>query len=151
MAESCTWHCWTPVMDQRPISPMIFHRNSNFMEISFCSHPSCSEMIAMEFCTWQDSCAVMACAKFCSDVIPYNRVTLKQIFYRIWITIWKNGSWNEYQLMGSKDEVVSLKTKYNHNSKLCFHVIWFEGTSVEVFVQSETCDTSDMLCIIVEW
>ena len=47
------------------------------MEISFCSHQSCIEVITTKFCTWQDSCAVVACAKFCSDMIPYSGVTLK--------------------------------------------------------------------------
>ena len=49
--------------------------DENFKEISFSSHPSCNEAVAMKFCTWHDSCAVMACAKCCSN-IPYNRVTL---------------------------------------------------------------------------
>ena len=31
---------------QGPISRTIFHRNSYSMEISFCSHPSCCEVIA---------------------------------------------------------------------------------------------------------
>ena len=31
----------------------------------------------------------MACAKFCSDIIPYNGVTLKPIFHRIWIMMEK--------------------------------------------------------------
>ena len=53
------------------------------------SHPSCSEVIAIKFCTWHDSCIVVACAKFCSDMIPYNGVTLKPIFHQIWITMGK--------------------------------------------------------------
>ena len=59
------------------------------LEISLWSHPCCSEVIAMKFCTWHNSCAVMACAKFCSDMISYNGGTLKPIFHRIWITIEK--------------------------------------------------------------
>ena len=64
--------------------------NSNSMEISFCSHPSCSEVISVEFCTWQESCAVVASVKFCSCMIPYTSVTLKPIFHQIWITIEKS-------------------------------------------------------------
>ena len=52
------------------------------MENSFCSHPSCSTVITMEFCSWYDSCAVVACAKFCSNMILYNAVTLQQIIHR---------------------------------------------------------------------
>ena len=57
------------------------------MEISFCSHLSYSKVIfAMKFCTWHDSCAVVECAKFCSDMMLYDGVTLKRISRRIW---WK--------------------------------------------------------------
>ena len=73
-------------IDLEPIS-RFFHRNSNFREISFYSHPSCREVIAMKFCTWQDSFAVMPCAQFCSDMIPCNGVTLKPVFHKIWITM----------------------------------------------------------------
>ena len=52
------------------------------MEILFYSHPSCSEVIAMKFCTWQDSYAVVACAKSYSHMTTYNGVTQKQIFHR---------------------------------------------------------------------
>ena len=67
-----------------------FHRNSNWMDISFCSHPSCSEVIAMEFSTWHDSSAVMPCAKFCSNILPFNGVIQKLIFHRILITTEKS-------------------------------------------------------------
>ena len=60
------------------------------MEIPCCSGPSCSVGIAMKFCTWHDSCAVMACAKFSSDMMPYNGVTLKPIFHQIWIMMEKS-------------------------------------------------------------
>ena len=60
-----------------------FHHNSNSIKISFCSHPCCSEVIAMKFCTWHDSCAVMPCAKFSSDTMPYNGVKLKPIFHQM--------------------------------------------------------------------
>ena len=50
-----------------PCHEQFFHRNSNSMENSFCSHPSYSGMITMIFCTWHDSDAVVACAKFRSD------------------------------------------------------------------------------------
>ena len=52
-----------------------------------CSHPSCNEVITMKSCTWHDSTAVATCAKLCSNMIPYNGVTLKPIW-------WKNCLWN---------------------------------------------------------
>ena len=74
---------------QGPISRWFFHRNSNLMEIPFYSHSNCSQVIAMKFCVWHDSCTVMKCAKFDSDMIPDNGLALKPIFYKIWITMEK--------------------------------------------------------------
>ena len=78
---------------QNPFHKRFFHCYSNSMDILFCSHPSCSEVIAIKFCTWHDSCAVMACAKFVVVWYPTNGVILKPIFQRfeLW---WKNRSWN---------------------------------------------------------
>ena len=59
----------------------ISHRNSNLIEFSFCNHPGENIVIAMTFCTWYDRCAVVACAKFCSDMIAYHGVKL--IFHLI--------------------------------------------------------------------
>ena len=66
-----------------PIHEWFFHLNSNQIENKFCPHPRFGEVIAMKVCTWHGSCAVMPCAKFFNDMVPYNRVTLKPIFYRI--------------------------------------------------------------------
>ena len=41
-------------------------------------------MIATKFCTWHDSCAVVACAKFCCDMITSNWITAKGNFHKIW-------------------------------------------------------------------
>ena len=51
----------------------------------------------MKFCTWHDSCAVVACANFFSDIIPSNEVTLKPNFHQIRITMEKS-SWNGHQV-----------------------------------------------------
>ena len=45
------------------------HRNSNSMENYFCSHLSYNEVVAMNFCLWYVTCAVVPCAKSCNDVI----------------------------------------------------------------------------------
>ena len=52
----------------------------NWWTISFCQHPSCSGVIAMKFCTWHDSWAVVPCAKFCSNMILCNKVWQKNKF-----------------------------------------------------------------------
>ena len=53
------------------------------MEISFCSHPICREVITRKFSTWHNSIAAMAYTKFCSDMIACNGVEMKQNLYRI--------------------------------------------------------------------
>ena len=65
-----------------PFHKGFFHHVSNSIEILFCSHPSSSEVVVMKFYTWHDSCA-------CSDMVPYNEVTRKPIFHRIWFTMEK--------------------------------------------------------------
>ena len=73
-----------------PFHERFFHHNFRFDENSFCPHLSCNDVIAMKFCTWHDSCAVVPCAKFCSDMTSYNGVILKPICHRIWITMEKS-------------------------------------------------------------
>ena len=68
-----------------PFHERFDHYNSNLMEILFCSFPSDNKLIAMRFCTWHDSSIVVACAKFSSVMIPYNRATPIPIFHQIWI------------------------------------------------------------------
>ena len=59
----------------------------NICTISFCCHLSCSEVIAIDICTWQDNYAVVACAKICCNMVPYNALIPKPIVNRIWIMI----------------------------------------------------------------
>ena len=60
------------------------------MEISFCSHPNTKKVIATIFGTWHDSWAVVACAKFCRDIIISNWIRAKWNFHRIWIVMEKS-------------------------------------------------------------
>ena len=55
------------------------------MEISFHSHLDPITVIATKFCTWHDSCAVVACAKICCDLMASNGVMARRSFHRIWI------------------------------------------------------------------
>ena len=43
-----------------------------------------------EICTCHDSCVVVACAKFCRNLIPYSGVRLKPISHCTWITMEKS-------------------------------------------------------------
>ena len=55
------------------------------MGISIRSHLYSNAVIAAKFCTWHDSCAVVACAKICCDPMASNRVMARRSFHRIWI------------------------------------------------------------------
>ena len=69
------------------------------MEISFCSHPNTNKVIATIFGTWHDSWAVVACAKFCCDMVISNWIRAKWNVHRIWIVMekslmkWAPGQW----------------------------------------------------------
>ena len=67
-----------------------FHRISNSMEISLHSHLESNRVIATKFCTWHDSCAVVAFAIICRDLIASNGITAIRSFHRIWIPDKKN-------------------------------------------------------------
>ena len=62
----------------------LFHRIPNSMVNAFCSHPSGSKIIVMKWCIWRESSRIVACGKFCSDMINRNGFTLKYIFHRIY-------------------------------------------------------------------
>ena len=78
------------VLSRGAFHERFFHHNSNSMEISSCSHLSCSAVIVMEFSTLNDSCDVMACAKLCSD-----RMHCKKKQFSIEVELrWQNHSLN---------------------------------------------------------
>ena len=66
------------------IFPSLFKFDRNFIL------PSYREVITMKFCIWHDSCAVVTCAKFYSDMALYNRFSLRLIFHQIWNTMEKS-------------------------------------------------------------
>ena len=65
-----------------------FHCNSNSTQHSFCSFSGFNEMIAIKFCTYHDSCAVVACANFWCDLIASNCMTVIRIFRLIWTLVY---------------------------------------------------------------
>ena len=65
--------------DLGPISLTVFHHNSNWMENSVCSHLYLNTVIATKFYTWHNSCAVIACAKICCNLMASNWSTVRQI------------------------------------------------------------------------
>ena len=93
LAMELSFSCTNP-------SKWFFEHNSYLMEMSFCSHPSYNEVIAMKFCTWHDSYAVMACAIFCCDIISNKGVDLNQLSINFDYDE-KNCSW-----IGSQDSML---------------------------------------------
>ena len=64
-------------------------------------------MITAKFCTCHDSCAVMACAKLCSDLTARNGVTANKLSIQpqlrlngFFLVKWTPGSWEEGPGMG---------------------------------------------------
>ena len=52
------------------------------------------KVISVKFCAWHDSYTIVACVKFCSDMVPNDGVTQNpKNFPWIWITA-ENPSWN---------------------------------------------------------
>ena len=56
--------------------------NSNSKEISFHSHIDSNTVIATKFCTWHDSCAVVACANICCDLLASDEIMARQNLHR---------------------------------------------------------------------
>ena len=94
------------------------------MEISFHSHLHSNIPIATKFFTWHDSCAVVACAKICCDLMASNRVMARRSSHQIWIAGKKNVSetgprpWNQSRLQSSDSSLThSISQPPMH---LCF-------------------------------
>ena len=62
-------------------------------------HTNHNKIMAANFCTCHDSCAVVACAKICSNWIVTNRNTTKYFFHRSWI-LYKISVWWIYGPIG---------------------------------------------------
>ena len=67
------------------ISLTIFPSQFKFDGNLFHSHLDSNTVIATKFCTWHDSCAVVACAKICCDLMASNGVMARPSFHRIQI------------------------------------------------------------------
>ena len=79
------WVLYILKISWAPFHLRFFRRISNSMEISFHFHLQSNRVIAIKFCTWHDSCAVVACAKIYRDLMASNGITARRSFHRIWI------------------------------------------------------------------
>ena len=68
-----------------PVRYLFFHHNSNTLAILFCFHLDSNKVLTVKICIWCDSCAVMACAKFCCDLMANDWITARRNFHWIWI------------------------------------------------------------------
>ena len=69
---------------QGPVSLTVFPSQLKFGGNLFYSHLDSNAVIATQFCTWHDSCAVVACAKMCCNLIASSGITARRSFHRIW-------------------------------------------------------------------
>ena len=76
-----SWHCY---LVQGPISLMIFASEMKFNDNWFCSLYS-KKTFATKYCTWNDSCVVLAFAKNCCHMIDRKTVSITWNFYQIQI------------------------------------------------------------------
>ena len=80
---------------------LFFQRNWNSMQISFCCHLDFHKVIATKFCTWHNSCTILACAKMCFHLMASNRITARWIFHWIRIlrkkSLVKRGHWSHHK------------------------------------------------------
>ena len=111
---------WWMTVDQGPhFTDVVFYRNSNSMEISFHPHLDSNIVIATNFCTWHDSCAVVACANFCCDLMASNRITARQSFHRIWIA-GKNRREGQLEVTGRfSEEYFRFREGLSEEIELC--------------------------------
>ena len=61
-----------------------FHHIFKSTKISFSFKPKFSSSDRYKIFTCHDSCAVVACAKFCCKMMVSNRIPVTQIFHKIW-------------------------------------------------------------------
>ena len=78
---------------QGPVSPMFFQSVFRFVGIFFYPHLDSCTVTATIFFTWHDSCAVVACAKNCCDLMADSEIIARWIFHRILIRA-QNRYWN---------------------------------------------------------
>ena len=72
---------WAPGAHFWNIFPLQFKS----MEILFCSQLDSNKVIATTFCTQDESCTIMACAKICSYVFASNWIIARWNFHQICI------------------------------------------------------------------
>ena len=72
-------------------------------------HPNYNEVIAKKLYTWLGNCDVVACAKCCSVMMPYNGVTPIPIFHMIRIT----AHYTDVIMSAMASQITSLATVYS--------------------------------------
>ena len=94
------------------VFPSQFKFDGNFVSLS----PDSNTVIVTTLCTWHDSCAVVAVAKWCCDVMVSNGITARRSYHRIWIAE-KNRQWNE-PLISTGAKVFLSQSHIRHQANM---------------------------------
>ena len=122
---SYQWLYWHPFHLQ------YFTQDSNLWEISFCYNSIPCHWIAAKFCTCHDSCAVVTCAKFCSNHLFEIWMRPKSIFHQIWKLAWKIISAMDSMLLWLACQSRSHSCMSDHASKGSSDIL------TQIFAQDE--------------
>ena len=112
-----------PSQNRARFTNVFFHRNSNSMENSFHYHLDSNTVIATKFCSWHNSCAVVACTKICCDPMASNKIRARRSFHLIWI-------------MGKKSSVKRAPGSWDGRYHICSSHVF-----VPVFSSSKTASS----------
>ena len=108
----CLWNGgieWGSFVIDTDIALSYWHRWSSAMK----DLGPVSLMIVSKFCTWHNSCAVVAWAKFCCDLMGSKGIIAKRCFHRAWMP-GENRWWN-----GSRFSDVNMKLNMELYRRLC--------------------------------
>ena len=130
--------------------------------MSFHSHLDSNTVIATKFCTWHDSCAVVACAKICCDLMASKGITARWGFHRIWIAGKKSlekrapGPWFEQHFENLEEHSRNLCISMNkgkNKSQIQYKSFIFFSTWCRVVVTAmiyrEWWSTHSTFCIMM--
>ena len=121
------------------------------MEISFCSHPNNNIVIATIFGTWHDSWAVVACAKFCRDMITSNWIKAKWNFHRIWIVMEKSlVKWVPGPLLPTDSSKTSIEIReWMSRGEMTQCIAIYHDTVIMICIRIQKLhQATDHVCII---
>ena len=115
------------------------------MGISFCSYPSCSEVVTMKVCTWHDRCVVITCA-FYNYIFTWNGITLKPIFHQVLIT-------KENLLVKGAPRYCTHKSRYDQVIKANYGwaILWKENNTYHSHKNVWIVNNKNYNVLVIGW